>query len=153
MGSAWLSYRVWSPNLYRRAFLWEPLQGFKTKRWRCREWLKGKTFNTDYAISLGGDGTFLRAASKVGAKKIPIIGVNMGTAWAFLPTCCRARLKRLWTIYTMAISTLTNVGYQDWIGKRSDRNLSLRPERYIHIKARQRFDDYNTRQYRTANTW
>lgn len=40
--------------------------------------IKGEDFNTDYAISLGGDGTFLRAASKVGAKKIPIIGVNMG---------------------------------------------------------------------------
>lgn len=38
----------------------------------------GANFNTDYAISLGGDGTFLRAASKVGAKQIPIIGVNMG---------------------------------------------------------------------------
>ena len=40
--------------------------------------IKGEDFNTDYAISLGGDGTFLRAASKGGAKKIPIIGVNMG---------------------------------------------------------------------------
>lgn len=40
--------------------------------------IKGEDFNTDYAISLGGDGTFLRAASKVGVKKIPIIGVNMG---------------------------------------------------------------------------
>ncbi len=40
--------------------------------------IKGEDFNTDYAISLGGDGTFLRAARKVGAKKIPIIGVNMG---------------------------------------------------------------------------
>lgn len=39
---------------------------------------KGDDFDTDYTISLGGDGTFLRAASKVGAKKIPIIGVNMG---------------------------------------------------------------------------
>lgn len=39
---------------------------------------QGDDFDTDYAISLGGDGTFLRAASKVGAKKIPIIGVNMG---------------------------------------------------------------------------
>lgn len=39
---------------------------------------EGNGFETDYAISLGGDGTFLRAASKVGAKNIPIIGVNMG---------------------------------------------------------------------------
>ena len=40
--------------------------------------IKENDFNTDYAISLGGDGTFLRAASRVGAKQIPIIGVNMG---------------------------------------------------------------------------
>ena len=39
---------------------------------------EGNSFETDDAISLGGDGTFLRAASKVGAKNIPIIGVNMG---------------------------------------------------------------------------
>ena len=39
---------------------------------------EGNSFETDYAISLGGDGTFLRDASKVGAKNIPIIGVNMG---------------------------------------------------------------------------
>ena len=34
--------------------------------------------NADYVISLGGDGTFLRAASRVGDRQIPIIGVNMG---------------------------------------------------------------------------
>ena len=32
----------------------------------------------DYVISMGGDGTFLKAASRVGAKGTPIIGVNMG---------------------------------------------------------------------------
>lgn len=39
---------------------------------------EGSDFNADYVISLGGDGTFLKAASSVGAKQIPIIGVNMG---------------------------------------------------------------------------
>src|SRR5574344_309885 len=34
--------------------------------------------HADYIISMGGDGTFLKAASKVGDKDIPIIGVNMG---------------------------------------------------------------------------
>lgn len=34
--------------------------------------------NADYVISMGGDGTFLRAASKVGNREIPIVGVNMG---------------------------------------------------------------------------
>ena len=38
----------------------------------------GYNFDVDYVISLGGDGTFLKAASFVGAKGIPIIGVNMG---------------------------------------------------------------------------
>lgn len=34
--------------------------------------------DTDYVISLGGDGTFLKAAGRVGKRQIPIIGVNMG---------------------------------------------------------------------------
>lgn len=32
----------------------------------------------DYAVSLGGDGTFLRTAAWVGDREIPIIGVNTG---------------------------------------------------------------------------
>lgn len=35
-------------------------------------------FDVDYVISMGGDGTFLKAAARVGAKGTPIIGVNMG---------------------------------------------------------------------------
>lgn len=35
-------------------------------------------FDVDYVISMGGDGTFLKAASRVEAKGTPIIGVNMG---------------------------------------------------------------------------
>ncbi len=35
-------------------------------------------FEADFAISMGGDGTFLRTASMVGRKEIPILGVNMG---------------------------------------------------------------------------
>lgn len=38
----------------------------------------GNNFEADYVISMGGDGTFLKAASRVGAKRIPIIGINMG---------------------------------------------------------------------------
>ncbi|MBO1364089.1 NAD kinase [Prevotella sp. A2931] len=33
---------------------------------------------TDYVISMGGDGTFLKAAGRVGNLEIPIIGINMG---------------------------------------------------------------------------
>lgn len=38
----------------------------------------GSDFNADFVISMGGDGTFLKAASRVGRKAIPILGVNMG---------------------------------------------------------------------------
>ena len=35
-------------------------------------------FEADFAISMGGDGTFLRTASVVGMKQIPILGINAG---------------------------------------------------------------------------
>ena len=35
-------------------------------------------FDVDFVISIGGDGTFLRAASMVGSKATPIIGVTTG---------------------------------------------------------------------------
>ncbi|MDO4159623.1 MAG: NAD kinase [Prevotellaceae bacterium] len=38
----------------------------------------GNDFNVDFVISMGGDGTLLRAATHVGSKQIPILGVNMG---------------------------------------------------------------------------
>lgn len=38
----------------------------------------GDDFNADYAISVGGDGTFLKTAVRIGAKEIPIVGINMG---------------------------------------------------------------------------
>ena len=36
-------------------------------------------FDADFVISMGGDGTFLKAASRVGKKNIPILGVNIIT--------------------------------------------------------------------------
>ena len=38
----------------------------------------GRYFEADFAVSIGGDGTFLKAASRVGNKQIPILGINMG---------------------------------------------------------------------------
>lgn len=38
----------------------------------------GSYFDADYVISMGGDGTFLKAATRVGPKQTPIIGINMG---------------------------------------------------------------------------
>lgn len=38
----------------------------------------GNDFEADMVLSIGGDGTFLKAASRVGAKNIPILGINTG---------------------------------------------------------------------------
>ena len=38
----------------------------------------GSNFESDFVISMGGDGTFLKAASKVADKQTPILGINMG---------------------------------------------------------------------------
>lgn len=35
-------------------------------------------FDVDVVISIGGDGTFLKAANRVGRKNIPILGINTG---------------------------------------------------------------------------
>ena len=42
------------------------------------ELFDGDDFHADMIISLGGDGTFLKAASHVGRKGIPILGINTG---------------------------------------------------------------------------
>ncbi len=40
--------------------------------------IEDETFEADLAISLGGDGTFLETARRVGDKGIPIVGINTG---------------------------------------------------------------------------
>lgn len=42
------------------------------------ELIDGDDFTADLAISIGGDGTFLKTASRVGRKNIPILGINTG---------------------------------------------------------------------------
>lgn len=42
------------------------------------EIFEGNNFTADMALSIGGDGTFLKAASRVGKKEIPILGINTG---------------------------------------------------------------------------
>lgn len=38
----------------------------------------GTDFTADLAVSIGGDGTFLRTAAWIGSKEIPVVGVNAG---------------------------------------------------------------------------
>lgn len=40
--------------------------------------IRGNDFSADIVVSMGGDGTFLEAASRVGNKQIPILGINTG---------------------------------------------------------------------------
>jgi len=42
------------------------------------ELFDGDNFEADMVISIGGDGTFLKAANRVGRKNIPILGINTG---------------------------------------------------------------------------
>lgn len=47
----------------------------------------------NYVISMGGDGTFLRAASRVADREIPIIGVNLGRL-GFLADVMPSKLEK-----------------------------------------------------------
>lgn len=52
-------------------------EAFPDGLWCCQP-LDGRGFGADLAFSIGGDGTFLRAAQWIGGKEIPIIGINTG---------------------------------------------------------------------------
>ena len=59
-----------------------PYYDFLRKSLQLDLWCSGvfdnDYFEADFIISLGGDGTFLKAANRVGAREIPILGINMG---------------------------------------------------------------------------
>ena len=40
-------------------------------------------FDADMALSIGGDGTFLHTAARIGSKNIPILGINTGRVGFF----------------------------------------------------------------------
>lgn len=44
----------------------------------CGQPFDADRFDADFALSLGGDGTFLKTAAIVGPREIPVLGVNMG---------------------------------------------------------------------------
>ncbi len=49
----------------------------------------GDDFTADMVISIGGDGTFLRTAARVGSKGIPMLGVNAGRLGFLADTTAR----------------------------------------------------------------
>jgi len=42
------------------------------------EVIENDDFYCEYALSIGGDGTFLKTAAHIGTKNIPVLGVNIG---------------------------------------------------------------------------
>ena len=44
----------------------------------CNGLIESDNFDLDIAVSVGGDGTFLKTAARIGDKGIPILGINQG---------------------------------------------------------------------------
>ena len=62
-------------------------------------------FDADVAISMGGDGTFLEAATRVGDKRIPILGINMGRLGFLADVSCDEIDTAIESIYNDAYPT------------------------------------------------
>jgi len=50
--------------------------------------IDGDDFDADFVVSVGGDGTYLRTAHRIGNKGIPILGVNTGRLGFLADTEC-----------------------------------------------------------------
>ena len=59
-----------------------------------QEFITDNDFSADIAISFGGDGTLLRTASRVGNKRIPVLGINAGRL-GFLTATSNANLDHV----------------------------------------------------------
>jgi NAD+ kinase len=81
------------------------------------ELIVGKDFSADLALSIGGDGTFLNTASLVGAKPIPILGINIGRLGFLADVSDEEILKALDSVlahdYIIEERTLLNVQTSD----------------------------------------
>ncbi len=74
-------------------------------------------FVADVALSIGGDGTFLTTAARVGRKNIPILGINTGRLGFLADVASENILQALETIiskkYTIEERTLLHVEAKD----------------------------------------
>lgn len=61
-------------DFYLQDFIFEKLG----KTFQNTELIRDDNFIADMVFSIGGDGTFLSTAARVGDKKIPILGINSG---------------------------------------------------------------------------
>lgn len=61
-------------DFYLQDFIFEKLG----KTFENTELIREDDFEADMVFSIGGDGTFLSTAARVGDKKIPILGINSG---------------------------------------------------------------------------
>jgi len=77
---------LYHPMVKAAASLAEELKGFLGSKgvsvWLCSAWegeqAREQVDNTDLVLSIGGDGTILRAAQAVIPRSVPITGINMG---------------------------------------------------------------------------
>jgi NAD+ kinase len=77
---------LYHPMIKTARTLAEELKDFLTARgisvWLCSAWegeqARAKVKNTDLILTIGGDGTILRAAQVVVPHQIPITGINLG---------------------------------------------------------------------------
>lgn len=58
--------------------LYEYFNENSDEKWTEPLLIDSDTFSADLALSIGGDGTFLTTAARIGAKNIPILGINTG---------------------------------------------------------------------------
>lgn len=65
-------------DIYIQGSFYEYLTNTFNLQYEIAGLITDDNFSTDMAISIGGDGTFLRTASAIGKKNIPIIGINTG---------------------------------------------------------------------------
>ena len=84
---------------------------------RAARIFEGSDFEADFAISMGGDGTFLKTAERVGQKEIPILGVNVGRlgfladiAPADIESCLRALHEGDYTVEKRAMIEIVSYG-------------------------------------------